>query len=980
MYQLQNGSRELRIQEIPMLVKKEKQDVRSSEAIFGKLYLNRRQFIAGGIAAGAGLSSLDYDFAFSTEKETKSNYMIHNGHPRIYLNRERLEGIRKRCTDKRGAQARYYTILKEFADKFAPGKLDPSIYQCICLAFMYAVGEVAGYDYSARSINEYGKLGVGILARLQPPIDLSYYFRYTPAFIACYDWLFSAMTPAERATVFKNFTAVADRMSASVGTQDRFRGTHEMYAYYGLAFYGDGRHIYPNDQVAAAMVDKKSKDYCDFFALWHRGQELFILETVCKEGAYPAGTMYGEAPYPTQLWAFDAWGTASTDNLYKNTTCLTGYPLFLLYQMLPFRTGVRYDNANGRIEQPGGIVRFGDYRYIGYTPVAGPFVNINIAQAQGVAAKQGRRDLAAVFNWLIQFQGDFKVSPLGGPFPTDRWVAASPDLIWDIIFRDGLAEARSPAQVGLPLSCHFGSTDSGPPLQPDFSHGRPEGGGVVVIRSSWDDPAGTLLWFKASSHPLVHDHRDQGSFQVYKKGWLTIDSGQYEETSHRGNYTVRTVAHNSLLVYCPNESLNKDKVDSIWWGYSNDAGQRWVRSVVTASETNDTEHFLGGITKFESVPRIYDYAHTDITRSYNCFHVTTEGHKPKVSLVTRSLVFLRPDEYIVLFDQVVSTKAEYPKRWLLHSIYRPELDGEETFNGIIPYSNKIPDNPEGVRLRGSKRGGISESRNTKIITINGWNFGPSYGRLVCRTVLPDKHVTRLVGGSDPKGVKKTKLAKPYKGGGTIVVENIDGFEIGDFVYLEETDKPYSHSNYGSPHWPVDDVFYQGWGKVQTLDPKRNSITMVPYRYGIPNLPEGTVLIRSDHANAKSFEFMDAEYNQWPMHGEGVANAGPFYMQHGCWRVEVEPLERRTADTFLHVMLACDKDTLAESKAALEEKVDLVENGNSIDIRIEGKTRTYRLVFQKGSSDAHVTVTEAGKTVLDNELTHTAIKARGSEKR
>ncbi len=915
--------------------------------------------------------------ASSAETETKSKYTIREEHPRIYLTKERLEGIRKQCADRRGAQARYYGILKNFADKFIPGKKEPSVYHCICLAFVYAVGEVPGYDYSRRSINDYGTIGADLLTQLHPPRDLSYFARHTPNFIACYDWLFPAMTSEQRATVFKNFTAIADKtraaLKASIG--GRFRGTREMYAYYGLSFYCDGKDIYPNDPAAAVVVDRKAKAYCDFFASWQKDQHLAVLEAACKGGAYPSGTMYGEAPYPAQLWALDAWNTATTDDLYQDTTCLTGYPLFWLYQMLPYCTQVRYDCANGRINQPGAVVRFGDYRYIGYTAVASRFNNINIAQAQGVASRQGRRDIAAVFNWLIQYQKDFNVMPYGGPFPTKGWVGAGPPLVWDIIFRDGLVEAKSPADVRLPLAYHFGSTDSGPPMKPDFPHGRPEGGGVVVMRSSWEDPAGTLLWFKASSYPLVHDHRDQGSFQIYKKGWLAIDSGQYEETSHRGNYTSRTVAHNSLLIYRPGESLNKNKVDPIWYGYANDGGQRWVRYIKKAAEARDTEHYLGGITKFESVPEIYDYTHADITRSYNCVHVTTEDHKPKVSLVTRSTIFLRPDEYIVVFDRVISTKAEYPKRWLLHSVYRPELDGRETFDGIIPYSKKIPGKPNGVKLRGNKHGGISESRDTSIMTVRGWNFGPSDGRLVCRTLLPAKHITRIVGGSDPIGVQRTALAKPYTGGGTIVVSNIDGFEIGDFVYLGKTEKPYSKSNLGHPHWPVDDVFYEGWCNIQSIDPKTNAITMAPYRYGIPNLPEGTVVIRSDHANAKAFEFMDAEYNQWPMHGEAVANAGPFYMQHGCWRVEIEPIEKKKTDVFMHVMLPCDKYTLAESQVNLKEKISFSKNKDLIHLKIEGKNRNYKLVFKTESSYAYVTVTEKGKTILDNELTCADIKAR-----
>jgi len=912
-------------------------------------------------------------YPFYAEAKIESEYTIREGHPRLYLTKERLESIKKRCADKKNAQTKYYAILKNFADKYTPGKSEISFYSCICLAFLYIVGEVPGYDYSSRSITEYGKLGSAMLMQLRPPEDLDYYWRYTPEFIACYDWLFQAMTPEQRATVFNNFTAVADKMRAAVGTQGRFRGTHEMYGYYGLAFYGDGKYIYPQDPSRAAAVDKKAKDYCDFFASWHIYQNLAIIEVTCKGGAYSSGTMYGEFPYPGQLWALDVWDTASASDLYKKTTALTGYPLFWLYQMLPYRTHVRYDNANGRIDQPGGLVRFGDYRYIGYTAVGGPF--INIAQAQGVASRQGKFDLAAVFNWLIQCRDDFKVTPFGGPFPTDRWVGAGPPLVWDIIFRDGSVEAKSPTQVRLPLAYHFGSTDSGLPLQPDFSQGRAEGAGIVVMRSSWEDPAGTLLWFKASSHFLIHGHRDQGSFQVYRKGWLAIDSGQYEETPHLGNYTQRTVAHNSLLVYRPGEALNKDKTDPVWVGYANDGGQRWAPPTLTAAAANDTEHYLGGITKFETMPGFYDYLHADITRSYNSVHVTSDGHEPKVSLVTRSLLFLRPDEYIVVFDRVTSTKVEYPKRWLLHSIYRPELNGTETFDGVIPYSKEIPGKPAGVRLRGSKHGGISESRDTNIVTIRGWNCGPSEGRLVVRTLIPERHITRVVGGSDSKGTRKTALSKPYKGGNTIFVQSLDGFEMGDFVYLGETANAYSYGSYGSPNWPVDDVLYQGWGKIQGVDPKANSINMVPYGYGIPDLPEGTAVIRSDHANGKAFEFMDAEYNQWPMHGEGVANAGPFYMQHGCWRVEVEPIEQKTAEIFLHVMLPCDKDTLVKSEAALREKIKLVKNDDSIDLEIEGKTRIYKLGFKVGSPDAHVTVIEAGKTLLDNKLTRDAIRAR-----
>jgi hypothetical protein len=915
----------------------------------------------------------------SAEKETNPKYTITEGHPRIFLNQDRLDDIRLRCADKRGAQAKYYSVLKGFADKFSPGKSKVSLWDCFALAFLHVVGEVPGYDYSGRSIGEYGRMGVNLLMQLKPPENLDYFMRYTPLYIACYDWLFHAMRPEERAIVFKNFISIADKMGELLEKPigGRWRETREMYGYYGLAFYGDGKYIYPDKIKMANDADKKAQEYADFYASWWRDQYLAILEAASHKGAYPAGTAYGEALFPDKLWFYDAWATASTDDLYAATTSLTGYPLFFLYQMLPYRTHVRYTGADGRADQPDGIVRYGDYRFIGYTSASRPIIT-NIAQAQGVADKQGKAAIASVFNWFIQYQRDFKTNPFGGPFPANRWIGSNPSLVWDIIFRNGMVEAKPPGIAGLPLAYHFGAVDSGPSIKPDFHDGSPEGG-VVLIRSAWDDPNGTLLWFKASSYPFVHDHRDQGSFQIYKRGWLAIDSGQYEETTHRGNYTYRTVAHNSLLIYRPDEHLDKNKVDPIWYGFANDGGQRWVNRPKTAADLAKPEYFLGGITKFESVPELYDYTQADITRSYNSTYVTTEGHDPKVSLVERSIFFLRPDEYIIVFDRIVSTKAEYPKRWLLHSVYRPELDGKETFEGVIPYSNKISGKPEGVRLVGNKEGGISESRDTNIFSIRGWNFGPSDGRLVGRIMLPENHITRVVGGVDGRGVRKTVLVKPYQGGGSVVIANSEDFEIGDFVYFGKTDKPYSKGSFGKPNWPVDDVFYRGWGKIQNVDRKTNTVIMVPHHFSIPKLPEGTDVLRSNHANANSYEFMNAEYTQWQMQGEPIANGGPYYDQHGSWRIEVEPIEKKTDDVFLNVMLPCDKDSLPESQRAVRDNVKIMHTDKTVELAIKGNQRNYKIMLDKDSPNARIVIIEADKTILDNKLTREAIKARAKRK-
>lgn len=914
----------------------------------------------------------------ATAAESPS-YTIRPGHPRIFLTHETLKEIRKRCADRRGVQASYYGALRRFADQFTPGKKKPWVYDCLRLAFVYAAGEVPGHGRSKRSVQEVGRVGVDLLLQLHPPKDLSYFMRKTPLLIACYDWLFPAMTPEERARVFRNFTEVCDRMRDSLKRDigNRFRGTRETYAYYGLAFYGDGKAMHPDDPAAAAAVDRKAREYCDFFVSYFLDNYSVVLETACKGGNYPDGTMYGEHPYASRIWPLGMWETASADPFYGDHTFLTGFPLAWLYQAIPFPTAVRYDNAKGRTGQPWALVRFGDYRYIGYSSALGPLINIE--QAQGAAAGSGRPDLAAVLNWFLQQRTRAQTTPFGGPFSQKEAKKAGPRLVWDLVFRDGTVPAASPTKIRLPLAHLFGAVASGSSMPPDFPKGRPEGTGTVVMRSSWEDPDGTLVWFKASSHMLSHSHRDQGSFQIYKKGWLAIDSGQYEETVHRGNYASRTVAHNSILVYRPGEALDKNQVDPVWYGYANDGGQRWVHYVTTAAEAMDERHYLGGVTKFESVPGVYDYVHADITRAYNCTGVTTEGQRPKVSLVTRSLVFLRPDAFIVVFDRVHSTNAEYPKRWLLHSIYRPELDGEETFDGTIPYSRKIPGKPGGVPLRGNLRGGISQSRNTNMLTLRGWNLGPSDGRLLCRILLPEDHLTRVVGGAGPGGIRRTTLARPYKGGREITVQDSKGFDPGDFVYIGKSQWPYSKSTWGRPCWPVDDVFYKGYGKVLRTDPATNTITMKPYRSFIPHLPEGTEVIRSDHSNRHSFEFMDAEYNQWPMEGESVANAGPFNMQHGAWRVEVEPVKPRKTDVFLHVMLPCEVKTLEAGRASLMKNVHLLEKPDAFVLDITGKARRFRLTFASDSPAARLVVEElgSGRTLLDNALTQAGIAERAA---
>lgn len=85
--------------------------------------------------------------------------------------------------------------------------------------------------------------------------------------------------------------------------------------------------------------------------------------------------------------------------------------------------------------------------------------------------------------------------------------------------------------------------------------------GWMIARTGWD--ANCVIAEMKINEQFVgnHQHMDGGSFQIYHKGPLAIDAGAYSGSSggynspNNKNYFKRTIAHNSLLVYDPDEKF-----------------------------------------------------------------------------------------------------------------------------------------------------------------------------------------------------------------------------------------------------------------------------------------------------------------------------------------------------------------------------------------------------------------------------------------
>lgn len=244
-------------------------------------------------------------------------------------------------------------------------------------------------------------------------------------------------------------------------------------------------------------------------------------------------------------------------------------------------------------------------------------------------------------------------------------------LIFDVLWRDYTIEPKSPET--LPLTKY-----SGTPY------------GWMIARTGWDKNS-VIAEMKINEHFVGnHQHMDGGAFQIYYKGPLAIDAGAYHGTSggynsaHNKNFFKRTVAHNSLLVFDPNEkfaSWNYGGTDKTEFA-DNDGGQRmpgdrWETCRSFADLLSDEyttgqvlAHGIGG----DYMAPEYSYLSGDITKAYS----------DKVKEVKRSFVFLnlkseKVPAAMVVFDKVVSKNAEFKKHWLLHSIEQPQLSE----NGII---------------------------------------------------------------------------------------------------------------------------------------------------------------------------------------------------------------------------------------------------------------------------------------------------------
>jgi hypothetical protein len=148
----------------------------------------------------------------------------------------------------------------------------------------------------------------------------------------------------------------------------------------------------------------------------------------------------------------------------------------------------------------------------------------------------------------------------------------------------------------------------------------------------------------------------------------------------------------------------------------------------------------------------YVYACGDVTAAYTNKNSGKGDYRSRTKRVKkwfRDFLYIRP-EIFVIFDRVVSYDEDFTKKWLLHSINEPMIDGRT----------------------------ITILRNDSVRHANSWSWGlkhvidrgrKSYqynGKLVVSAILPEESSIKKVGGSghefDIQGVNynKNSVGKP----------------------------------------------------------------------------------------------------------------------------------------------------------------------------------------------------------------------------
>ena len=432
-----------------------------------------------------------------------------------------------------------------------------------------------------------------------------------------YDWLYDDLTPEERKRYGERAIYCAKKCYLT-GRHTAFNNhlylEYGPILYVGVALYKEGLEDDSVRQMALDGIEILYKHFIPTHEFVSRG-----------DGGWQESMGYHAFFTYEFAQNLELWTSASGEDLWKDFKGLDHEADYQIYNLRPF--DMRRVN----------IADSGD----------GDPVDSQILQYLPLVSRRKHDGLARYWSdWLVgQFEDraqedDYNWENRDSLMDSSKWW---PYVLW---YDPTVPEVKPET---LPLARVF------------------RGYGWVSMRSSWKPDATFATFVCSPTWYGGHQHCDNNSFVIHKYAPLALDSGVYDvRQGHRANYSARTIAHNTMLVYDPEE-----KCAGGMWGtfeferVANDGGQVYMGEPYFPEDVGPGTWFdRSDLLAYEPTD---DYVYTagDATRAYL---------PEKLKEFTRAFLFLKPDIFVV-FDRVESTRAELKKTWLLHSENEPQLAG-----------------------------------------------------------------------------------------------------------------------------------------------------------------------------------------------------------------------------------------------------------------------------------------------------------------
>ena len=157
------------------------------------------------------------------------------------------------------------------------------------------------------------------------------------------------------------------------------------------------------------------------------------------------------------------------------------------------------------------------------------------------------------------------------------------------------------------------------------------GTGQLMMRSSWE-PSATYANFICGPYTESHAHRDQGSFVIYKGGWLALDAN----------------------IFSPSGIDQDEEFHNL---------VRFESAGKTVRQRHGTSCSLTALADNS----LFTYAAARITPSYK--------GQPEITQSEREFLFIKPDTFVV-FDRARAAAPSIKRVWTLNLAGSPTIEGD----------------------------------------------------------------------------------------------------------------------------------------------------------------------------------------------------------------------------------------------------------------------------------------------------------------